>query len=99
MVLKLCPVIPANAGIHNHRYLLNGFDRADSSHRPLLACFQRCPPVDYLVGRQVSRSTESLCLFALLRPARLDGAAAFDRQRILGSTNGRFAPEAVVWTA
>jgi hypothetical protein len=27
MVLKLCPVIPANAGIHNHRYLLNGFHR------------------------------------------------------------------------
>jgi hypothetical protein len=37
------------------------------------------------------RPTESLCLFAFLRPAQLDGAAAFDRHRILGSTNVRFA--------
>src|SRR6202043_1927609 len=46
-----------------------------------------------LFGRQANfRSTESLCLFALLRPAQLDGAAAFDRHRIHGGTNVRFAP-------
>jgi hypothetical protein len=31
-------------------------------------------------------------LFALLRPAQLDEAAAFGRQRILAGTNVRFAP-------
>jgi hypothetical protein len=74
--------------------LLNGFDRDRFIASAAIGFLSVLPAsgVDYLVGRQVSRSTESLCLFALLRPAQLDGAAAFDRQRILGSTNGRFAP-------
>jgi hypothetical protein len=42
--------------------------------------------------RYIASATERLCLFALLRPAQLDGAVAFDRHRTLGSTNIRFAP-------
>jgi hypothetical protein len=83
MVLKLSPVIPANAGIHNHRYLLHGFDRTDSS----LAAIGSLSALP--AGGLFGRSTESLCLFALLRPAQLDGAAAFNRHRIPGGINVR----------
>jgi hypothetical protein len=76
------PVIPANAGIHNHRYLLHG--RTDSSPSAAIGSLSALP-ASGLFGR----STESLCLFALLRPAQLDGAAAFNRHRIPGGINVR----------
>jgi hypothetical protein len=49
-----------------------------------------------LFGRQANLG---LCLFALLRAAQLDEAAAFDRHRILGGANVRFARQKQPLTA
>jgi hypothetical protein len=68
--------------------LLNGFDRDRFIASAAIGSLSALP-ASGLFGRQ---ATESLCLFALLCPAQLDGAAAFDRHRILGGINGRFAP-------
>jgi hypothetical protein len=65
MVLKLCPVIPANAGIHNHRYLLNGFDR-DRFIASAAFGFLSALPDSGLFKAGKFRSTERLGLFAVL---------------------------------
>jgi hypothetical protein len=71
MVLKLCPVIPANAGIHNHLHLLNGFDRdrfiASAAFGVLSAL-----PGSGLFGRQASlgRPEGRICLPSFVQTER-----------------------------
>src|SRR6202166_4398308 len=70
MVLKPCSVIPANAGIHNHRYLLNGFDR-DRFIASAAIGFLSALPASGIFGRQASlwRPKVFVCLPSFVLPS------------------------------
>ena len=105
MFLKLCPVIPANAGIHNHRYLLNGFDR-DRFIASAAFGFLSALPASGLFGRQASLGRPSFVLPSwterplLIATESLAAPAAALRQERsviddhdLRSDDFRFAPD------
>jgi hypothetical protein len=90
MVLKLCPVIPANAGIHNHRYLLNGFDR-DRFIASAAIGFLSALPASGLFGRQASlgRPKACVCLPSFVLPS-------WTERPLLIATESLAAPTAVL---